>query len=172
MNCGIFFRTGFPISEITVDFGDNSVEIFIPANDTVSFAHIFRNFGSFLITVSSTNRMTVAEITSDILIVRPMPPLAINAPAVVESGRNSTFSTFFDSILPVDGSYGNISFSWSFTNLTDATPIRTIRTNRTTSEISWSFENLGLVALQTTANNGGNCDSCSVETSVIFQEKF
>ena len=148
LNCIMTFTSGFPISLVTVNFGDDTIENFIAQNDTVEFSHVFRNFGVYTITVTSSNRMVTSSVTSsEIMIVRLMPPLAINAPAVVENGRNSTFSSFFDSILPVDSSYGDVTFSWIFRNATSSAEIFNFRSNRTESAISRRFENLGMVSL-------------------------
>ena len=148
LNCIMIFTSGFPISLVTVNFGDDTIENFIAQNDTVEFSHVFRNFGVYTITVTSSNRMVTSSVTSsEIMIVRLMPPLAINAPAVVENGRNSTFSSFFDSILPVDSSYGDVTFSWIFRNATSSAEIFNFRSNRTESAISRRFENLGMVSL-------------------------
>ena len=148
LTCLMTFTSGFPISGVTVNFGDDTIENFIAQNDTVEFTHVFRNFGVYTVTVSSSNRMVTSSVTSsEIMIVRLMPPLAINAPAVVENGRNSTFSSFFDSILPFDSSYGDVTFSWLFTNATSSAEILNFRTNRTESAISQRFENLGMVSL-------------------------
>ena len=71
LNCIMTFTSGFPISLVTVNFGDDTIENFIAQNDTVEFSHVFRNFGVYTITVTSSNRMVTSSVTpSEIMSVR------------------------------------------------------------------------------------------------------